>query len=154
MRKIFKYIFTSKIRTWLAILAITVAGSAILITPFYRLAYVTGDSMAPTLRDGQLALLERTQVICRDDIVIAHDGISLITKRAIGVSGDTIEIRQGKIYVNNKKIEGDYDIGFITDAGKHTYVPSGYVWLIGDNKSMSWHGMLPLKDVEGVVIWH
>jgi signal peptidase I len=83
-----------------------------------------GESMEPTLKDGQLifcsaALKGRIE---KGDIITAiispkanvpkkyltEDGKLNIIKRVIGAPGDTVEIRDNAVYVNHKQIEESY----------------------------------------------
>ena len=36
------------------------------------------------------------------------------------------------------------------DVGK---VPEGYVWVIGDNRSMSWYGLVKIQEIKGLVLF-
>lgn len=62
-------------------------------------------------------------------------------KRIIGMPGDTIEIKEGSVYVNDEKINEEYTNGStkITDLGV-TYpavVQEGHVFVMGDNRGNS-----------------
>lgn len=87
-------------------------------------------------------------------------------KRVIGVSGDKIEFRNGRVYVNDIRLEEDY-----LPEGAKTYlpekgmpnsfiVPEGYIFAMGDNREGSSDcrafGCIPIEKVEGRVsirIW-
>src|SRR4030095_15437610 len=64
-----------------------IAGALYLECPF-RLSVVWGDSMAPTLRDGQVCLLQRDYYrrhkMVKGDIVTVHVGDTVYTKRLYG----------------------------------------------------------------------
>ena len=91
---------------------------------FVRPSQIKGESMEPTLKDGQLifcsaALKGRIE---KGDIITAmislkagvskeyltEDGKLNIIKRVIGAPGDTVEIRDNVVYVNHKQIEEPY----------------------------------------------
>ncbi len=70
---------------------------------------VVGTSMMPTLEDGQLTFASSIGDFGRGDIVDIQldDGI-LIVKRIIGLPGETIESKDGNIYINSIIYEEDY----------------------------------------------
>lgn len=82
-------------------------------------------------------------------------------KRVIGVAGDKIEIKDGKVYLNDELLQEDYlDEGVITDMGTYglfseVVVPEGYVFVMGDNRGHSTDsrcfGCIPVSKIEGKV---
>ncbi len=97
---------------------------ACVLVYFVRPSQIEGESMEPTLKDGQLifcsaALKGRIE---KGDIITAiispkanvpkkyliEDGKLNIIKRVIGAPGDTLEIRDNAVYVNHKQIEEPY----------------------------------------------
>lgn len=84
-------------------------------------------------------------------------------KRVIGVGGDHVLIKGGKVYVNDRELEEVYLNGIETPRRGDFYdvvVPEGYVFVMGDNRSGSSDsrefGCIPLEKVEGRVtirIW-
>ena len=84
-------------------------------------------------------------------------------KRVIGIAGDHVQIKNGAVYVDGNK-RSDVNINGIEtpELGKYTdiYVPDGYVFVMGDNRSGSTDsrefGCIPIEKVEGRVsnrIW-
>ncbi len=62
-------------------------------------------------------------------------------KRVIGLPGDTIDIREGKVYVNDNALEEPYIKGDPTDARTHIdyplTVPEEQIFVLGDNRKAS-----------------
>ena len=81
-------------------------------------------------------------------------------KRVIGVAGDHVVIKNGKVYVNDEELHEDYlQKGMTTEAQNPELtdfvVPDGYVFAMGDNRTGSTDcrafGCVPLDKVESVV---
>lgn len=107
----------------------------------------------------------------RGDVVVFRfpgDRSKDYIKRAIGLSGDTIEIQHRVIYVNGKQIEDPHSVfkngvgmGFdkMDNFGPYT-VPQGSIFVMGDNRDRSFDsrywGSVPLYDVKGkafIIYW-
>lgn len=83
-------------------------------------------------------------------------------KRVIGIQGDTVEGRDGHVYVNGKRLVEPYlkdPTYFIPPFGPVT-VPQGQLFVMGDNRAASqdsrYFGTIPVDDVVGkafVIIW-
>lgn len=111
------------------------------------ISLVSGNSMYPTVKSGQLVVFSRLERnYHRGDIVALRmpSGEKLI-KRVIAVGGDTLEIRDGIVYVNGKEERGSYVQGETTVPdeiiGKAEYysisIEEGTVFVMGDNREFS-----------------
>ncbi len=141
-----------------------------LVQPFI----IEGNSMEPSFHDGEYLLTDklsyRFRLPERGEVIIFHPpenpGVSYI-KRIIGLPGDTVEIRGGKVIVNGKiltepEISGPTET---TDVrGLKTVVGPDSYFVLGDNRSHSrdsreigtipkvnisgrvWFVVLPIKD--------
>lgn len=85
-------------------------------------------------------------------------------KRVIGLPGDHVQIKDGKVYINGEILEEDYlQSGIVTDVtvGFDDFVvPENYVFAMGDNRNHSTDcrefGCIPLEKIESKVwirIW-
>lgn len=117
--------------------------------------------------------LFRTGKVHRGDVIVfvappkpSEDFI----KRVIAVGGDTIKIRDRKIWINGKLIP-DRHAHFILSADQRspfsvqdyygpTKVPKGDVFVMGDNRDRSWDsrfwGFVPMNNIEGhalIIYW-
>jgi signal peptidase I len=141
--------------------------------------------MEPTFRGGEWVVVERLSSLGKNwtpkrfNKVIIKDDNEKLSKRIIGLPGDTIEIREGFIYLNKRKLQDLFGKGKISfylvdendnnlkywsgpEAGKDVVelenqkkekVPKGFVWVIGDNRKESWYGLLPIKNITGKVLY-
>jgi signal peptidase I len=80
-------------------------------------------------------------------------GPKLLIKRVIGEPGDTIEIKDGVLYINDKALDEPY---LKTDAGGDfgpIEVPDGHYFMMGDNRYDSadsrYIGAVPKKVIRG-----
>ena len=90
----------------------------LLMTLIYSIApvVVSGESMAPTIYNGQTILMERLtllfeQKLQHGDIIVIRlsaESNSKIIKRVIGMPGDIIEIQNNAVYINNERIDETY----------------------------------------------
>ena len=116
---------------------------------------VKGDSMDPTLADGERVIALKNTEIKRFDIVTFpapdDEGKNYI-KRVIGLPGDTIEYKDDQLYINGKKTDEPYldeYKGELTDSQPLTYdfnlkdlygsekIPEGELFVLGDNRRIS-----------------
>ena len=86
-------------------------------------------------------------------------------KRVIGLPGDHVVIKDGKVFINDNEFEENYlQSGVVTDDGKGNcidlIVPNNTVFAMGDNRSQSTDcrcfGCIPLEKIESKVwirIW-
>lgn len=79
-------------------------------------------------------------------------------KRTIAVAGDTVDIRDGAVYVNGERLDEPYLHGLKTACDDQTYcenyvVPEGTVYVLGDNRPESFDsrsfGPVPLDNIIG-----
>ncbi len=112
----------------------------------FRVIGVEGDSMFPTLHDGDWVAVSGLSLnIDRGDIVISTQPWERnvpIVKRVIAVGGDTVDIdfATGTVYVNGEVQYEPYinsPTTFSYDVKFPVTVPKGTVFLMGDNRGES-----------------
>ena len=117
---------------------------------------VSGTSMYPTLKNGDIMLLNKTakKKIKRYDVVVISKkfkGEELI-KRVIGIPGDTVESKDGKIYVNDKAIDDKFAHGITNNFDKISLSKEkNEYFVLGDNREVSLDSRI-LGKVDGKYI--
>jgi len=80
------------------------------------------------------------------------DGEAVI-KRVVGVAGDTVEVRGGRLYVNDQLQDEPYTAELADYALPRLQVPAGTVFVLGDNRNHSFDshywGFLPVENIIG-----
>ena len=122
---------------------------------------VSGSSMVPTLKDGDIMILDkigyRINGLDRFDIgVVDYDGERII-KRVIGLPNDRVEYIDNKLYINGEYIEEDYarkdTNDFMLEMIGETIIPEGKYLVLGDNRPISKDsriiGLIDEKDIKG-----
>ena len=105
---------------------------------------VDGRSMEPTLHDGERLFVNkfiyRFHPPERGDIIVFSprgDSDKKYIKRVIGLPGDTIEIREGKTFINGEPIKEEYINEFMNGNFGSYKVPENSVFVMGDNRNHS-----------------
>jgi len=87
----------------------------VIIVFLYQPVKVEGTSMAPMISDQERIfinkLVYRFEPISRGDVVVFWyplDRSKSFIKRVIGLPGDTVDIRQGRVYVNGRRLLEPY----------------------------------------------
>lgn len=108
----------------------------IIRTYFFTPIMVSGPSMQPTLKGGELMILNKRGKVDRFDIVVVDIKTEEIIKRVIALPGETIACENGIIYVNGRRQDEDYSKGVTSDFSKVTLGDDEY-FVMGDNREDS-----------------
>jgi signal peptidase I len=107
------------------------------------LSFVSGESMYPTLQDGEAVVYLRTVADYKkgDIISIRVPSGDYYVKRVIAVAGDVVDIRDGCVYVNDELVENLYGTGETLEQDGAVIYPytvrEGNVFVLGDNRPVS-----------------
>lgn len=142
---------------------------SLLLSYAFRIVGVDGRSMLPSLKDGDMLLLNIYDDSYRrgDVIVIERYTDTPLVKRVIAFGGETIAIKDdGSVIVNGKVLNESYIRGktLHNDFPKNTTVtvPHGYLFVMGDNRTTAGSsldsrsdeiGFISEKDVVGKAIY-
>ena len=134
---------------WLAIIAAALLVAFVIKTYLVQAFYIPSGSMEQTLNIGDRVLVNKVSYhmhdVHRGDIVVferpPNEGgsadIKDLIKRVIGLPGDTIEARDGVVYINDQPLSEPYVHGQPTDNLSRRTVPKGMYFVMGDNRGNS-----------------
>jgi signal peptidase I len=144
--------FRRTVLEWAAVIlggiVIALVVEAFLVQAFW----IPSPSMVPTLEVGDRVLVNKLAYklhdVHRGDVVVftrppaARNGsdseIKDLIKRVVAVGGDTIEGRDGRVYVNGELIDEPYlEPGTRTETLPPMTIPEGQVFVMGDNRENS-----------------
>lgn len=136
-RKRYKRAFIST----LSVLAVIAAVAVLVSTLFLPVIQVSGNSMEPTLSDGDVLVLLKSKHYERSQLCCISWQNKMLLKRIIGLPGDVVSIDiEGNVSVNgvlldepyvSDKTLGECDVTFPCQ------VPEGKVFVLGDHRSTS-----------------
>ena len=143
---------------------------AMFIRTFIVSAYkIPSDSMLPTLQSKPIndrimvnKFIYKFHQPKRGDIIVFRPPWSPkknFIKRVIAFSGEEVEIKNGSIYIDGLEISQPKEIAntYYYPAGSYgqgpIIIPSGHIYLLGDNSSNSqdsrYEGFVPMNKVVG-----
>jgi signal peptidase I len=121
------------------------------------LVLVVGESMQPTLKPGQLLLVDKyayqNAQPCRGDIVLARYAGELIIKRIVALPGEEVEVQKGTLYIDGVTKRESYPIqeGSL-DVAKGKLFDGDFATL-GDNRAipsvLAIHPIISKPDIVG-----
>lgn len=146
--------FFKEIYPYVIIVIVVILIRSFIVTP----VRVKGDSMVPTLKNGEILLLQKWDHSFKrfDIVVVDYDGTRLV-KRVIGMPGDHIAYQNQILYVNDKKVKENFKHGktddFKLEELGYDIIPDDYYLVIGDNRTNSTDsrvlGLISGKDMLG-----
>ena len=128
-------------------LAVVVLLAWFIIAFIMQRTSVEGNSMYPTLSDGDQLFIEKVSYRFSDpdrfDIIVFEvpnrEGVHYI-KRVIGLPGETVQIKDGVIYINGSPLEENYGREVMERAGRASQpitLGEDEFFVLGDNRNDS-----------------
>jgi len=161
-----------EIREWTESLIIALILALIIRTFVVQAFKIPTGSMTPTLLAGDRLLVNKFiykfKEPQRGDIIVFRypgDEKKDFIKRLIAVSGETVEIKAGDVYIDGKRIEDPFIIRKTNyynkspygAAGRKIKVPADSYYVLGDNSASSrdsrYWGFVPRKNLIGKAIF-
>jgi signal peptidase I len=151
---------------------------AVLLRTFIFVPYeIPSKSMQDTIMPGDMVFSEKVSYYLhgpeRGDIITFTDpevSTRTLIKRVVATGGQTVDLLDGKVYVDGQPIDEPYTGGKPSYALSRTAsgvnisypytVPEGSVWVMGDNRTESqdsrYFGAIPVNTISGraaMVYW-
>jgi signal peptidase I len=155
-----------ELRSWGRDLVIALTLAIVIIIFFYQPVKVEGTSMTPLISDQERIFINkfvyRFEPIERGDVVVFWyplDRSKSFIKRVVGLPEDTVEIRDGQVYLNSKLLTEPYIPPESDDFGTYppTQIPTGEYFVMGDHRTSSndsrIFGPVPRKFIYGKAVF-
>ncbi len=136
-------------------IAETLVGSIVVIFLAFVIVFsvgmrtsVIGDSMEPSLYNAQEILMNRIiykiSTPKRGDVIVflpnGNQNSHYYVKRVVGLPGETVQIRNGSVYIDGALLEEDESLDKMIDAGiaqNGIVLASDEFFVLGDNRNSS-----------------
>lgn len=143
---------TRNVLEWILVVVGAILVAFLVKTFLVQAFQIPSASMHPTLLEGDRVLVNklsyRLHDINRGDVVVFRRPVNMaagpndpddLIKRVIGLPGDTLQTRDGTVYVNGRALDEPYLAkGTRTlDIDEPVRVPAGRIWVMGDNRGDS-----------------
>ena len=128
---------------------------------WFRPLRIGGDTMAPTLVENEIILLDQLAKYWRrpqrGDIVFFEDGNGIFVKRIIALSGESIDIKEGLVYIDSRPLDESSYVNELQGDMNLLLVPRNSVFVLGDKRSQMYDsrletvGCIPYAHIKGVL---
>lgn len=109
---------------------------------------MVGDSMNPVLSNGDIVLVDRFKYNAsapkRGDVIVfkpnGNENLHSSIKRIIGLPGETVEIKDGVIFIDGEVLEEEYEVTGFTEAGlakEEILLAGDEFFVLGDHRESS-----------------
>ena len=153
-------------RSWIRDLVISLGIAGVVIVFLYQPVKVEGTSMMPRLTDQERIFINkfvyRFEPIHRGDVVVFHyplDRAKSYIKRVIGLPGETVQMVEGEVFINGRKLPESYVLPNYRDHQSHgpIVVPHNEFYVLGDHRNSSndsrlW-GTVARKNIYGKAVF-
>jgi len=140
-RELYKRRFRRILRSTVNALIVVAAIAAIIATLVFPVLQIAGTSMEPTLNDGEIVLLAKTNKLETGDLCAFYYSNKILIKRVIATPGDYLWMEaDGTVFVNGSELDepyltekalGECDIEFPYQ------VPENAFFMMGDQRKTS-----------------
>lgn len=153
-----------EILEWALTIIIPVVAALLIHQYLFTFARVDGTSMLDTLHENNIMGVSRLHYRLnepqRGEIITCNypeDGNKLFVKRIIGLPGETIEIREGTVYIDSEPIAETYLTRVDDQSMDPITLAKDEIFVMGDNRPVSRDsravGPLTLDEIYGRVLF-
>ena len=131
-RELYKRRFRRILRSSFNALIVVAAIAALIATLLLPVLQIAGTSMEPSLKDGNIVVLAKTDRINNGDLCAFYYSNKILIKRVVGIPGDYIwnSVELIEPYLSEKAL-GECDIEFPYQ------VPENHYFMMGDHRKTS-----------------
>ncbi len=132
---------------WIVYIAIIIGLTWLIITFVGQRTRVSGHSMEATLNDGDNLIVDKLSYHFREpkrfEIIVfpyRHKENTYYIKRIIGLPGETVQVKDGYVYINGEKLDENYGLEVMEDAGiaaEPIELGEDEYFVLGDNRNHS-----------------
>lgn len=170
------------IREWIESIIVAFILAMVIRTFVIQAFKIPTGSMRPTLLEGDLILvnkfiygakipftnlsLPKLRDPTRADVIVfiyPENPKKDFIKRLVGLPGETLEIKNGTVYINNEPLQANafsqryyYNRGDFSEEGEKIIIPEDSFFVLGDNSASSqdsrYWGFVPHKNILGKAI--
>ena len=133
--------YSRTLKSTVAILIVVAALAVLVATLWMPVLRIYGNSMVPTLEDGQIVISVKSRSYQSGDIVAFYYGNKLLIKRYIAGPSDWVDVdKDGNVFVNQKELSEPYiqkKAYGETNIKLPYQVPDERYFVMGDNRDVS-----------------
>ena len=132
---------------WIVYIAIIIGLTWLIITFVGQRTRVSGHSMEATLHDGDNLIVDKLSYHFREpkrfEIIVfpyRHKENTYYIKRIIGLPEETVQVKDGYVYINGEKLDENYGLEVMEDAGiaaEPIELGEDEYFVLGDNRNHS-----------------
>lgn len=147
-KSIFKEIFG-----WVAYIGIIIALTYLIITYVGMRTCVSGESMLPTLENGDNLIVDKLTYRFKEperyEVIVfpyKYEDNTFFIKRIIGLPGETIQVKEGYVYINGELLGEDYGAEVMEESGiaqEPITLGEDEYFVLGDNRNHSTDSRMP-----------
>ena len=131
-----------RVTEWVVDCAVMVALACYIVFCFGSRVEMNGSSMEPVLESGDVVLMNRLSYDIGkpnrfDVVVFDREGQQPGIKRIIGLPGETVQIKNGSVYIDGEALKAENSLGDAAIAGVAEYpveLGKDEYFLLGDNR--------------------
>ena len=139
--------FLREILGWILYVAIILGVTYLIITYVGQRTRVSGDSMESTLHSGDNLIVDKLSYHFREperyEIIVfpyRYEENTFYIKRIVGLPGDTVQIKDGYLYIDGERADENYGLERMNKAGiaaEEIKLGADEYFVLGDNRNAS-----------------